>query len=68
MDAEIIKKAKAVIRDGNIPNKKFRSQCHLCKQAISKLRHHEITVRTLPSEIVESLAHFYDKCQAHHKL
>ena len=68
MNLETVKKAKKIIRDGNIPNKKFKSQCHLRKSAISKLRHHEITVRTLKSRIVQSLANFYDKCKKHHKL
>ena len=68
MDLQTVKKAKEIIRDGNIPNKKFKSQCHLRKSAISKLRHHEITVRTLNSKTVENLASFYDKCKKHHKL
>ena len=68
MNAQTVKKAKAIIRDGRVPNKKFKSQCHLRKSAISKLRHHEISIRMLDSRIVEKLAQFYDKCARHHKL
>lgn len=68
MDMETVRKAKKIIRDGNVPNKKFKTQCHLRKSAISKLRHHEISVRMLDSRIVEKLADFYDKCKEHNKL
>ena len=63
-----IKKAKKIIRDGNIPNKKFNTQCGLKKQAISMLRHHEISIHSLSAKTVIKLAHFYDKCKRRNKL